>query len=88
MPVRQEDRHCRKIMRHGICRLSGSQFGIRKQDSGGTIERGIGIIEPGTAGIIRTRRHVSVIVITGFNMGNRRLVLPHYLTTEPEGEHQ
>ena len=88
MPAGRGDDCCREIMRTGIHRMPGYQLETRKQNIRGSIERGIGVIEPRTAGIIRVRRHISVIVITGLNMGDRRLILRHCLTTGPEGEHQ
>ena len=88
MPAGRGDDRCREIMRNDICRISDFQLEIRKQNIGGSIERGIRGIEPGAARIVRTLRHVTVIVISGHNMGDGRLILRHDLTTGPEGEHQ
>ena len=66
--------------------MTGLQIETGNQDIGGMIERGVGVIEPGAARIIRTIRRVTVIA--GLGMSERRLILRQDLTTGPEGEHQ
>lgn len=79
------DGHCREIMCNGIYRMPDFQLEIGKQNIEGSIERDVGGVEPGTARVIRARRHVAVIVITGLNMGDRGLIQRHGLATGPEG---
>lgn len=88
MPSRRGIGRRRKLMRSNRRRNGDFQFGIRKQNLGRGIERGIGVIEPGAAGIIRARRRVAMIVIAGLNMIDWRPVACNDLATGPEGEHQ
>jgi hypothetical protein len=88
MPAGRGDDRCREIRRNGICRIRDFRLEIRKQNIGGSIEHSIGVIEPGTAGIIRARRRVAVIVIAGLDMIDWRPVTCNDLATGPKGEHQ
>ena len=88
MPAGCGDDRCREIMRNGIYRISNFQFEIRKQNIGGSIERGIGGIEPRTAWVIRFLRYIPVIVIAGFGADGGWMSVRQRLATGPEGKHQ
>ena len=82
------DDRCREIMRSGIYRMPDFQIEIRKQNIRGAIERRVGGIEPGTAGVVSALRNIAVIVIANLRADGGWMFVRHGLATGPEGQHQ